>query len=73
MYCIAICLNKEFCDWSTELTREEYEVFPFQCPECNSIAVVYNSKTNIKDKEESYGFLLPLIVGEASDSEESME
>lgn len=74
MVLIAICLNREFCNWSCELDQEAYEKFEHQCPDCYGPAVTYNSKSQLKEEEdEIFGFLLPLIVGEAGYSEESME
>jgi hypothetical protein len=68
MYYLAICLNREFCGWSTELPKEDYDAFDFMCPDCFGPAVTYNSKTNVDTEDEILGFLLPLIVGEAGDS-----
>jgi predicted RNA-binding Zn-ribbon protein involved in translation (DUF1610 family) len=73
MHYIAICLNREFCGWSSELPREEYEDFDFSCPNCYEAAIVHSSNSTINTEDEILGFLLPLIAGEAGDSKESME
>jgi hypothetical protein len=72
MHYIVVCLDREFCGWSAEWPKEEYDLFDYLCPECYGPAVTYTSRNNI-EPEEVLGFLLPLIDGEAGDSEESME
>jgi hypothetical protein len=73
MFYLVVCLNREFCGWSSEIGKEEYDSFNFLCPECFGTAITYSSKSNIETEDEIIGFLLPLIVGEAGNSKESME
>ena len=73
MYYIVVCLNDEFCSWTSELPKEEYDNFNFICPHCFGPAVTYTNKFNNITEDEIFGFLLPLIVGEIGNSEESME